>query len=224
MTKHNYKIIFDFDNTLVNSWPVMIDAFNATLAEFSLPIWTEQELKNRIKLSARDFFPQIFGKDHLIAKKKYTDAYLLYNKKISPLDYAKDLLSFIKEAGLDCYIISNKRGYILRQEIEYLQWNQFFSKVTGAEDYEIDKPDPKIVEYTLNGGGLKELSEVRSESHSMRKVIFIGDSDVDFLCAKQSFCLSIGVFPDKNICYDHSPDIWCNSLKDVEFKIKEYVL
>jgi phosphoglycolate phosphatase len=54
-------VIFDWDNTLVNTWPIIHDALNKTFAEHSLPLWEFEKTKARVRKSMRDSFPEIFG-------------------------------------------------------------------------------------------------------------------------------------------------------------------
>lgn len=193
------KIIFDFDNTLVSSWPSMMFCLNKTLEHFNMEKWSKEKIKQEIKYSGRDYFPKIFGDNAEQAKEIYSQTYFNNSVVPMPLDGAEDLLSFLNNASIPCYIISNKRGDRLRYDIERLKWKDFFIKVVGSEDFIYDKPDAGIVEFTL-------------EEKSSKEVFFIGDSDVDFLCAKRTNCTSFGVFPDNNICYNHSPDVWCDDL------------
>ena len=54
-------IIFDWDNTLVDTWPIIHDALNTTFRAFDKPEWTLTETKARVRHSLRDSFPPIFG-------------------------------------------------------------------------------------------------------------------------------------------------------------------
>ena len=47
-------VIFDWDNTLVDSWPVIHHALNETLEAYGKPLWTLEETKDRVRHSMRD--------------------------------------------------------------------------------------------------------------------------------------------------------------------------
>ncbi len=54
-------VIFDWDNTLVDTWPVIHAALNATLKEMGHAEWTFEQTKARVRKSMRDSFPELFG-------------------------------------------------------------------------------------------------------------------------------------------------------------------
>jgi phosphoglycolate phosphatase len=54
-------ILFDWDNTLVDSWPTIIDALNVTLEAYGKTPWVMDEARARVRKSMRDSFPELFG-------------------------------------------------------------------------------------------------------------------------------------------------------------------
>ncbi len=54
-------VLFDWDNTLIDSWPVIFEATNATLTEFGHDPWTLEEIKGRVRKSLRNAFPEYYG-------------------------------------------------------------------------------------------------------------------------------------------------------------------
>ena len=54
-------ILFDWDNTLIDSWPTIVDALNATFEAFNMAPWTMIEAQARVAKSMRDSFPALFG-------------------------------------------------------------------------------------------------------------------------------------------------------------------
>ena len=54
-------ILFDWDGTLVDNWPVIHAALNETLISFGHRPWTLAETMERVSRSQRDSFPLIFG-------------------------------------------------------------------------------------------------------------------------------------------------------------------
>jgi phosphoglycolate phosphatase len=54
-------ILFDWDNTLIDSWPTIHAATNVVLDAMGLPTWTLEEAKVRVRHSLRDTFPKMFG-------------------------------------------------------------------------------------------------------------------------------------------------------------------
>ena len=53
-------IIFDWDNTLVDTWPLIQKAINVTMEKMAKPLWTLDQVRDNVHKSMRDYFPDIF--------------------------------------------------------------------------------------------------------------------------------------------------------------------
>ena len=69
-------VIFDWDNTLVDTWPVILKSMNKTREYMGKTPWTEEEGKARIDRSLRDSFPEFFGQRWQEAMHVYYDFFL----------------------------------------------------------------------------------------------------------------------------------------------------
>ena len=60
-------ILFDWDNTLVDSWATIHEALNFLMVAMDRPPWTIVETRERVRLSLREAFPGIFeiGRAHV---------------------------------------------------------------------------------------------------------------------------------------------------------------
>lgn len=175
-------IIFDWDNTLVNTWPVIHDALNATFAEAGLPLWTIEQTKDRVRKSMRDSFPEIFGENWEAAGASYQAHYRASHLgKLDALPYARQMLEDVKKRGIYSVVVSNKRGENLRKEAQHIGWNHLFDSITGADDAARDKPFADPVHLALNGSGMQPSADIW----------FIGDSEIDLECAKNTGCTAI---------------------------------
>ena len=54
-------VLLDWDNTLVDSWPVIHEALCETFLALERQPWTLEETKQRVHHSLRDSFPDLFG-------------------------------------------------------------------------------------------------------------------------------------------------------------------
>jgi phosphoglycolate phosphatase len=164
-------ILFDWDNTLVESWEKLRLALNSTYAEFGLPEQSLDEIKHTVHHSLQDSFPSIFGSNWENAKKAYYKHYQITYAHINsaPLVGARETLEYLINSGIYVAIVSNKRGEILRQEVEALNWGKYFKQIVGSLDAQRDKPFPDPVYLALNG----YKNELNSDAW------FVGDSTVD---------------------------------------------
>jgi phosphoglycolate phosphatase len=175
-------VIFDWDNTLVDTWPIIHIALEQTFYALGKPCWDFETTKKRVKKSMRDSFPEIFGDDWQTAGEMYQRHYRQHHlDKLTPLSGALATLDVIQQQKLPMFVVSNKKGANLRQEIAYLGWNDYFLGITGSDDALKDKPHPEPVLHALSPHGFTPA----------RDVWFIGDSDIDLECAKNTDCTAI---------------------------------
>lgn len=192
-------IIFDWDNTLVSTFELLKVSVNKTLSHFEMPTWTDQEIRQRSQLSAKDSLPLVFGNRWPLALEVFTKAYQAHAAELlQPLPGALSLLQANQRLNIRMAIISNKRADILRQEIQGLGWEAFFDVVIGSGDLELDKPSPVPVQHVL-----KEMRLSKGVN-----VWFVGDMPVDWQCAEASGCLPIpiGVEMEESKIYPQSVD------------------
>ena len=175
-------IIFDWDNTLVNTWPIIHDALNSTFAEYDLPLWSFEQTKARVRKSMRDSFPEIFGENWQAAGAAYQAHYRASHlNKLEALPQAREVLEAVKKLGLYSVVVSNKKGENLRKEAAHIGWSDLFDNITGADDAARDKPFSDPVNLALAGSGFESAGDVW----------FIGDSEIDLECAKNTGCTAI---------------------------------
>ncbi|HEU0117830.1 MAG TPA: HAD family hydrolase [Alphaproteobacteria bacterium] len=173
-------IIFDWDNTLVDSWPAIMDAINQTRKHYGLETWSLPEIKKNCTRAARDSFPEWFGEEWEVAYAYYYNAFDKVRKQygIVTMPGATELLKYLNEKEVPCFIVSNKRGDYLRIEIAQLKWKDYFTGVAGAHDAPKDKPAREHVVHALTGSG--------HEPHP--DIWFVGDSEADVACARNANC------------------------------------
>jgi phosphoglycolate phosphatase len=176
-------ILFDWDNTLVDSWGVIHHAMTATFEALGERPWTLEECRLKVRKSARDAFPELFGDRAEEAAKVFYRTYEAdHLAKLRALPGAEVMLEALAAAGdLRLGVVSNKRGPLLRLEADKLGWNCYFDALVGANDASRDKPAPEVVEFALAGSGVAAGPEVW----------FVGDTDIDILCAHNSGCTPV---------------------------------
>ena len=175
-------LLFDWDNTLVDNWGVITDAMNAVYDAFGMARWTVAEAKARIRESMREAFPKTFGERAKEAGRIFSDHFAAHHLDgLQEMPGASELLQGLAATGLHLAVVSNKRGRFLRLEAERLGWTGHFASLIGAADASVDKPAVEPVEMALAGSGIARG----------REVWFIGDTDIDMLCAVNAGCLPV---------------------------------
>lgn len=175
-------IIFDWDNTLVDSWVIIQDALNATFDDYGLERWTLEQTRDRVAKSMRDSFPILFGDEWERAGEVfYSHFEAIHLERLTPLPGAGDALAQLAASGYHLGVVSNKSGRLLRLEAEKLGWDNHFGNIIGAGDAERDKPAPEPVIMALAGSIITPGSDVW----------FVGDAEIDLECAKNTNCIGV---------------------------------
>lgn len=200
-------VLFDWDNTLVDSWPVIGRAANITLERMGHKPWSEAEIRARVAGSLRDTFPKIYGERWEEAREVYLQAFAdIHLELLRALPGADDMLRTMHSAGVYLGVVSNKTGKYLRQEAEHLGWTPRFGKLVGAQDAARDKPMADPVHLAMTGSGI-DLGP---------HVWFVGDADIDVECGRALGCTTVFVHADRHEGA-HKPHRYvadCNALTD----------
>jgi phosphoglycolate phosphatase len=189
-------VLFDWDNTLVDSWGVIHGAINATQVAMGHVPWTFDETRTKVRASARDAFPKMFGDRWEEAQRIFYDTFRASHlERLRAMPGAADLLAALGDAGVYLGVVSNKQGGYLRAEAEHLGWSRHFGRLVGATDAPRDKPAVDPVDMALAGSGIPRGPDVW----------FVGDADIDLACALNAGCVPVllrgdppgeGEFPD----------------------------
>lgn len=176
-------ILFDWDNTLADTWPIIHSALSDTFVTMGHKPWSLEKTKASIHRSMRDYFPDIFGDEWEKAGTIYRENYhRIRAEKLEALPEAHTMLEMLlKDKTIYMAVVSNKIGTSLREEIAYLSWEAYFSKAIGAHDAEEDKPSVAPVKLALEGSGITPGKDVW----------FIGDTLSDMQCAHNAGCIPI---------------------------------
>jgi len=189
-------ILYDWDQTLVDSFATISASLNETFVHFGLPEWTLAETRQRARKSIRDSFPELFGARAAEAADRFRAAFeARHLLNLSALPGAGDLVARVAKGGIGQAVVSNKTGRFLRKEAEHLGWAQHFAILVGAGDAAADKPDPAVIEMALEPLGLEPSPDIW----------FVGDTAIDMECALRSGCLPILIGDGHGDDYSKSP-------------------
>jgi phosphoglycolate phosphatase len=192
-------IIFDWDNTLVDTWPCISRAVNLTLESFGMTTWNDAEMRERVAGSLRDTFPAIYGDRWEEARDHFYKAFAeVHLEMLRVLPCAEDVLREAGRAGVYLGVVSNKTGQYLRAEADHLGWTGLFGRLVGAQDAPRDKPAADPVHLALRDSGIAAGPDVW----------FVGDAPIDVACGQAAGCTTVfvGAFPAESAAVTHQPD------------------
>lgn len=175
-------VLFDWDNTLVDTWPTIHDAMSATLSAMGHAPWSYDETRERVRRSLREAFPDLFGERWEEARRIFYDRFrAIHLDKLSARPGARALIEALAAHGVYLGVVSNKSGEHLRREAAHLGWDRYFGGLVGATDATRDKPAVEPVEMALRGSGVAPGPDVW----------FVGDTWIDMECAHNAGCQPI---------------------------------
>ncbi len=165
-------ILWDWDNTLADTFGAIFAAQNDMRAHYGLPAWTKEESKHAMNTSGRNLIASIVGAENAAeARQIFLKAYATHAAEIELKPGAVDVLKKAKEAGFICVLASNKAGTILRNEAEAMGVTALFDKIIGAEDTDNDKPSKSFTDAALSGwnaGSIVSVGDGRSDIQMAR--------------------------------------------------------
>ncbi len=174
--------LFDWDNTLIDSWATIHEAMNTTLSAMKHPTWTIDQTRERVRRSLREAFPEMFGERWEEARDIFYGRFReVHLDMLTPMEGAEDLLRLLARRGVYLAVVSNKLGEHLRNEAAHLGWDGMFARLVGATDAARDKPAPDPVALALSPGGIAPGTDVW----------FVGDTGIDLECARNAGCLGM---------------------------------
>jgi phosphoglycolate phosphatase len=174
--------IFDWDNTLVDTWGVIHDSINAALIAMGHAPWSQDETRARVRRALRESFPDLFGERWREAQEVfYRTFHAIHLERLEVMPGAEALLEGLAGRGVWLGVVSNKNGENLRKEVAHLGWNPYFRRVIGANDCARDKPAPDPVHRALEGSGIDAGGDVW----------FVGDTSTDIECARNAGCIPV---------------------------------
>ena len=205
-------IIFDFDGTLIDSAPDLVDSINEMLREFNLKEAPFEEAikwigNGSLKLVERALKynsienKEFLEKAHKVFKEKYKHSNA---KKTTLYPFAKELLNELKDKNLA--LITNKPDEYIKPILKKFDIDVFDFILGG--DFKYKKPSP-----------IPLLKALKYFNVKPNEAVMIGDSKNDILAAKNANIKSIAVTHGYNQgvdIKDFEPDFIVNSLKEIK--------
>lgn len=208
--------IFDLDGTLISSLDDLTLSINEALSYYSLPNISKLQCQNAIGDGARillkrvlklvNFTPESESEFELMLD-KYNSIYGASPKSNTvPFDGIMDMLSNLKTMGYTIGVVSNKPD-VFTKEISKNLFGDFLDFAYGQKDGFPKKPDPYLVNLVIKEQGFEKSASV-----------YIGDSDIDVITAKNAEITSIAVswgYRSRELLIENSPSYIADSVSEL---------
>ncbi|WP_375603841.1 HAD-IA family hydrolase [Wolbachia endosymbiont of Anurida maritima] len=190
-------VVFDWDNTLVDTQDNIFNAIKHTINSMG---YSNRAADRNSHESRKSYMVNLFGDQWKKANQiyqQYLDDALLQNIALN--QGVEEMLQTLKSHNIYLAIVSNKKNTNLRKEVAYFKLDSYFERVVGSCDTGEDKPSATPLLFALEESTLPINRE---------NVFFVGDSITDVLCAQNANCLpiiygqSISGYEDL-LCFQH---------------------
>lgn len=190
--------IFDLDGTLLHTLPELLYNMNLAFKKLNLPgDFSEAEMATFIG-SGKDEQIRRAMRARSVPESKFraiNDVLSVYyaqntSERTFPFPGVNDVISALKSANTPIYIATNKPEDIAVDVVKSFFADDTFLEIRGDRGDGIVKPDPNFL-----GTLIKDLNT------APENVLFIGDSKVDFMTAKNAgvTCAIVPYGYDKNV-------------------------
>lgn len=205
-------IVFDMDGTLLNTLDDLRDSVNFALTQKGYPNRSLDEIRsfvgNGVALLVHRAVPvgtpESDEKECLAIFKKHYEKNM--NNKTAPYPGVNEMLKKLQDNGFKMAVVSNKFEPALK-ELCKLCFNGLLDIVVGQVDSREQKPAPDGVWYAMEQLGA-----------DLESTVYVGDSEVDVLTAKNSKLPCIGVtwgFRDREVLEEGGAEYIIDNVEDI---------
>lgn len=180
-------VILDFDGTIADTKPVILNTFHRTFDAMGLPQHTDEQIAATIGLPLMEAFPVLEPMDREKAA-ECTDTYRRIFDDVNAeigvpmFPHVSDTLRRLHASGITL-TIATSRGYKSAAEfIHSFGLDNIITFIIAAEDVKHAKPDAEPVVTTLKHFNLKP-----------EEAVVIGDTHFDILMGRNAGTATIGV-------------------------------
>ena len=203
-------VIFDLDGTLLNTLDDLTDSTNYALSKFGYPTRTIEEVRQFVGNGVAKLIERAipegknnpnFEKCLAIFKENY--AQNMYNKT-APYNGIIEMLSNLKSRGIKIAVVSNKFDLAVKKLCKKY-FEGFIDFAAGENEAQgiKKKPAPDTV-----------ISVLNEFNFAPEDAVYVGDSDVDIMTAKNSKMPCISVtwgFRDEKFLLENGATILINA-------------
>lgn len=207
-------VIFDLDGTLLNTLDDLADSTNYALSRFGYPTRTIDEVRQFVGNGVAKLIERAipegknnpnFEKCLAIFKENY--AQNMYNKT-APYNGILEMLSNLKSKGIKIAVVSNKFDLAVK-ELCKKYFEGFIDFAAGENEAQgiRKKPAPDTV-----------ISVLNEFNFASEDAVYVGDSDVDIMTAKNSKMPCISVtwgFRDEKFLLENGATILINAPSEI---------
>ncbi len=176
-------VLFDFDGTLADTIPLIVDSYRHTLAAAGLPPVDDVEVRSWIGRPLQPVFEQRYPGRGDELTQTYREWNLAHHDElIRPVAGIAQLLDQLRDNGVRLGVVSSKRTETVEQGLAAVGLDTAIRVLAGMDDTADHKPDPAPLLHAAARLGVPPSD-----------CVYVGDADVDLLAARAAGMASVAV-------------------------------
>lgn len=211
-------IIFDLDGTLLNTLEDLADAVNHALRTYGLPTHSYEAVRMMVGDGVRLLVARAVGSEEHPQYEEIFACFRAYyvehcQVKTRLYDGVRPLLDVLRQRGCRIAIVSNKLQAGVTA-LQHVYFEDLVDVAIGEQEGIRRKPAPDMVDAALRAlcREGESIDDVRS------RAIYVGDSDVDVLTARNAGMPCISVlwgFRDEDFLRQHGATLFAARPEDI---------
>lgn len=172
-------ILWDWNGTLLDDVGISIDCVNILLDSLGLENTNAQEYYKMMEIPMKKYYENLFlARNYEFKYEKCTENfqknYPTLIDKANLMDGAVEMLEFFKSQGAKQYIVSSFEKTRLNEYVRLFTIENYFEKISGDDDIHVGNKSGRAIELV--------------KGVDRDKILYIGDSEADFITAKDIGC------------------------------------
>ena len=173
-------VIFDFDYTLADSSPGVIDCVSFAFGRLGLPPPSPERIRKTIGMSLPDTLASLAGPEHAALSDEFDRLFVQRADEVMVeftrlFDHVPDAVRELKSLGLSLGIVSSKYRRRIEATLGAANLLESFDVIVGGEDVREFKPSPVGLRMALEG-----------LASSVEAALYVGDSTTDAETARRA--------------------------------------
>ncbi|TLQ04936.1 HAD family hydrolase [Pediococcus stilesii] len=199
-------IFYDFDGTLFDTYPAMVEAFATMASTFDVRV-DEKQVYRQMRQGSLGHALKIFSKengvDQVIVEKTFRHHESEILVKSRPFAYVDELLSRVKQTGGRNYLLTHRNQAAIELLDQFRLKELFTDFVTGDMTFP-RKPDPASLDYLI-----------RRNDVDKKTAYMIGDRNLDIDAAHNAGIKGILFDPDQIIEVSSHPEFEATTFLEI---------
>ena len=180
-------IILDFDGTLADTQPLILDSMQSTIRELHLPARSDAECRAMIGLPLKECFMRLLPIDDATGDRCAEVYRRLFDEKnhagvVTLFPHVMETLRKLHDRGLLLAICSSRGRPTLEDFVRTFRLEPYVSMVVSANDVQHGKPHPEPVQLILG-----RLAVAAADT------LVVGDASYDIMMGRAAGCRTCGV-------------------------------